>query len=355
MEKANERRQLAIKVNAKDTLPLVLLIVLVVFMGGNTRNPDIDNYIRGFSATDYVVEGSYLYTLLKNLFVHAGFSFYSFRLFLYATGLFNIHYVCKKMGVNTTITYVCYGIALMMIDATQTYNFLGMSLLLVGVSRLIMDEDHNRIRFIIFVLLASGFHIVFLFYLPFIFIYRRSDSKQLRKVYIFTTALVFLLSTIVSVSGLAGIVQRVLSFTGLDTYQTYLNARTRYGHYYPMFEHLISCAYSYYFFKEAEKNELGCKEICRIILLLNLYGIFAFPLFRFQLTIARLTRNLEMLTFISGVVFAKEQTNKNKCILLFGALVILAGIMGYFNVYSDYKKVIVQPFWRYNWILGGNS
>lgn len=352
MENTSNRRLLSLKVNTKDILPFILLIVLIVLMGGNSQNPDIINYIRGYNTTGFVVEGSYLYTLLKNLFVRAGVSFEVFRLILYMVGLFNIRYASKKMGTNTPITYIVYGIALMMIDATQTYNFFGMSLMLVGVAHLIMDESHNRTKYIIAILLASGFHIVFLFYIPFIFIYRRTDSKQLLKVYIFTTLIVFLLSSVASVSGLAGIMQRVLTVTGLNTYQSYLSARTRYGHYYPMFVHLLSCAYSFYFYRKAERNNLSCKEICRIILLLNLYGIFAFPLFRFQLTIARLTRNLEMLTFFSGIVFTKEQTNRNSRILLIVALLVLAGIMGYFTVYSDYQETIVQPFWRNNWILG---
>ena len=322
-------------------------------MGGNTQNPDIINYIRGYNTTGYVVEWNYLYSLLKNYSVKAGVSFEVFRLFLYLVGLLNIRYACKKIGASSAITYILYGIALMMIDATQTYNFMGMSLLLVGVAHLITDESHNRTKYVIAILLASGFHVVFLFYIPFIFIYRKTDSKQLFKLYILTVAIVFLLSTVASVSGLAGIIQRVLTITGLNTYQSYLGARTRYGHFYPMLMHLISCVYSFYFYKKAEKNDFKCKEFCRILLLLNLYGIFAFPLFRFQLTIARLTRNLEMITFISGVLFIKEQSNKNTRILLVVALLVLAGIMGYFTVYSDYQEAIVQPFWNYNWIVGG--
>lgn len=352
MEKVSDRKLLTLRVNTKDIVSFVFLVVLIILMGGNSQNPDIRNYIWGYTQTGYVVEGSYLYTLLKNLFVRMGFSFEVFRLFLYTVGLLNIRYACKKLGANTAITYICYGIALMMIDATQTYNFIGMSLLLVGTSYLISDESFNRTKFVIAILLASGFHMVFLFYIPFIFIYRRTDSKQLLKVYVFTTVIVFLLSTVANVSGLAGIIQRVLNFTGLNAYQSYLGARTRFGHYYPMFVHLISCVYSFYFYKTAEKYGLKCREICRIILLLNLYGIFAFPLFRFQLTLARLTRNLEMFTFISGIALIKEQPNKNFRVILIGALLFLAGVMGYFTVYSSYQEAIVQPFWKYNWILG---
>ena len=352
MENAKSGKLLTLRVNTKEIIPFLMLIALIVLMGGNSQNPDIKNYIFGYRITSYVAEGSYLYTLLKDLFVKKGVSFEVFRLVLYIVGLFNIRYACKKMGANTPISYVCYGIALMMIDATQTYNFFGMSLLLVGVAHLIKDESHNRTKYVIAILLATGFHMAFLFYIPFILIYRRTDSKQLLKIYIFTTGIVFLLSTVASVSGFAGIIQRVLSAIGLSSYQSYLSARTRFGHYYPMLTHIISCAYSYYFYRNAKKKGFGCKEICRIILLLNLYGIFSFPLFRFQLTLARLTRNLEMLTFISGVVFAKKQTNKNVRVIVIIALLILAGIMGYFTVYSSYQEGIVQPFWKYNWILG---
>ena len=352
MENTRNRRLLTLKVRTKEILPFVILIALIILMGGNTRNPDIVNYIWSYNTTGYDVEGSYLYTLINDLFVRLGLSFEMFRLALYAVGLFNIRYACKKMGASSVIIYTCYGIALMMIDATQTYNFFGMSLLLVGVAHLITDESYNRTKYVIAILLASGFHMVFLFYIPFIFIYRRTDNKQLLKVYIFTTVIIFLLSTVAGVSGLAGIIQRILTLTGLNAYQSYLSARTRFGHYYPILVHLISCAYSFYFYKKTEKYDYGCKEICRIILLLNLYGIFAFPLFRFQLTLARLTRNLEMFTFISGVVFIKEQSNKTVRILITFALLVLAGVMGYVSVYSDYQETIVDPFWKFNWIIG---
>ena len=58
MESTKNRRQLTLKVNTKDLLPFVLLIVLIILMGGNSQNPDIRNYIRGYNTTGYDVEGS---------------------------------------------------------------------------------------------------------------------------------------------------------------------------------------------------------------------------------------------------------------------------------------------------------
>ena len=352
MENDEQNGLLTLRLYTEDILPFVFVIVLIVLMGGSSQNPDIENYISGYKTIGYIAEGSYLYTLVKDVFVRIGVSFEVFRIIIYSIGMLNIRYTCKKLGANAFLTYFCYAISLMMIDATQTYNFLGMSILLLGVAHLITDTSLNRTKYIIAVLLASGFHMAFFFYIPFIFIYRRTDNKQLLKIYTVTTAIVFLLSTVVSVTSLAGIIQKVLALTGLGSYQTYLTARTRFGHYYPMLLHMLGCLYSYIFYKLASKREYACKEICRIILLLNLYGIFAFPLFRFQLTIARLTRNLELLTFISGVVFLKERENAFFQILIAIFLVILAGIMGYFTVYSDYMDTIVQPFLQYNWILG---
>ncbi|HFI0583660.1 TPA: hypothetical protein ACGO3X_002131, partial [Streptococcus suis] len=75
----------------------------------------------------------------------------------------------------------------------------------------------------------------------------------------------------------------------------------------------------------------------------------------FQLTLGRLTRNIEILTFVSGLVYSLEKKNINTTFVVYGALIFLALLMGYNSVYSDYYYSIVKPFIESNWILyGGN-
>ena len=118
--------------------------------------------------------------------------------------------------------------------------------------------------------------------------------------------------------------------------------------------HLVCCAVGYLFYKRAELEHLPNNNIYRVIFLLLLYGIFAFPFFRFQLTLGRLTRNLEILTFIAGLQYAQNTTSKNRKRNAYIIMFALALFLGYFIVYSSYMDTIVHPFFENNWILRGN-
>lgn len=344
-------RRLVLKVNRWAIYSFFCLTFLIILVGANTSNPDLHNYIYNYSRRTTVVEGSFVFSFINNLFYHGGITFQVFRLFLYALGYIVLHQANKRLTGGNPLVYVFYAIAFMMIDGTQTYNFMGMVVFLLGVSFLITDD--SRIKYIICIIIASGFHVVFLFYLPFIFIYSKTDRKQLLKLYLIVLGIVVLISIVAGVSGLASIIQRVLSIAGLDTYQSFIQARTRYGHLYPMMTHLVCCAVGYLFYKRAELEHLP-NNIYRVIFLLLLYGIFAFPFFRFQLTLGRLTRNLEILTFIAGLQYAQNTTSKNRKRNAYIIMFALALFLGYFIVYSSYMDTIVHPFFENNWILRGN-
>ena len=118
-----------------------------------------------------------------------------------------------------------------------------------------------------------------------------------------------------------------------------------------MMTHLVCCAFGYYYYRKAQNENLKNEKLYRAIFLLLLYGAFAFPFFRFQLTFGRLTRNMALFTFVSGVSYISETNGKNQktnnLILLFA----LAIFLGYFIVYSSYMESIVHPFFEYNWVF----
>lgn len=343
--------RLTVKLSKAKIGNFLLFVLIVLLVGANSQNPDLHNYIYNYSRRTTVVEGSFAFSFINNLFYNNGISFEVFRLVIYLVGYLILAYANRKLTANHPFVYLAYAISFMMIDSTQTYNFLGMCLFYLGIAYLICDD--NKWKYVLCIVLASGFHVVFLFYLPFIFIYSKTDRKQLLKVYLIVLGIVVAISIVAGVSGLATIIQRVLTVTGLDTYQNFIQARTRYGHLYPMMTHLVCCAFGVYYYLKAERECLANQKIYRLSMLLLLYGVFAFPFFRFQLTLGRLTRNLELLTFITGVNYAKEMTNKHRRTNVFLCLLGLSIFLGYFIVYSSYMDTIVEPFFEYNWILRG--
>ena len=206
-----------VKVNRQALLCILFLVVIILLVGANTNNPDLHNYIYNYSRRTTVVEGSFVFSFIKN-------PFEVFRLCLYAIGYIILGVSLKRLIGNRPIVYLFYAIALMMIDSTQTNNFMGMSLFFLGVSFLIIDD--SCWKYILCVVLASGFQIAFWFYIPFVFIYSQIARKELLKPYLIVIAFVIFVSAVADVSGLASIIQRVLTAIGLDTYQSFIQART---------------------------------------------------------------------------------------------------------------------------------
>ena len=343
-----------LQIELSSLISVLILVCIIVLTGGNGQNPDLRNYIENYQNVA-VIKESIIYTILVRVCTLRGISYRWFRMMIYALGYCTLWKASKRFGCNRVIFYLSYAISLMMIDSTQTYNFMGMVFLFNAVSHLVYDEKRNRTVYVFWVLIAAGFHIVFLFYIPFVFIYQINDRNLLLKVFKTVIFIMVVLSTVVSVSGLTSVLKGVLSIAGMDDYQSYLLSRTRYGHFFPIIEHLVCCIFTYYIYQKAARQDLPSRRIIRILFLLNLFGIIAFPLFRYQLTIARFTRNLELVTFASSAIFIRENRNKYAGLYVAIGMLTIAVVLGYFAVFAEYKDVIVVPFWKENWLLGGQA
>ena len=135
-----QNRRWVVKVNRQAIICFFLLLLLTLLVGANTNNPDLHNYIYNYSRRTTVVEGSFAFSFVNNLFYRNGITFQVFRLCLYAIGYIILGIAAKRLVGDKPILYIFYAIAFMMIDGTQTYNFMGMCLLLLGVSFLIVEN-----------------------------------------------------------------------------------------------------------------------------------------------------------------------------------------------------------------------
>ncbi|MDY2594655.1 MAG: EpsG family protein [Oliverpabstia sp.] len=342
-----------------DLFCLFFLVLLIVLSGGNTQNPDLWNYERAYSTVKELSVEGFIYYFLSNQFLKLGIQFPIFRLCLYAGGLIILHSINKKLTQKAPLFYVLYFASLVMIDTTQTFNFLGMIFLLLGIASLSLDKKNGTKKFLICTVVAVGFHFVFILYLPFAYFYRVSDRKLMMKIMGVFISIAFTFSIVSDVTGLTILISKVLNqFDRITTLDVYLSSRTRYGHFLPIGMHLMLTLLSYYYYRVSKFNqdeELGDNNtIQRIALMLNLYGIMFFPLFRIQLTLARLTRNMVLVTIFAGLDLKNKSKVRNTRLILAISLVIFACLQGYYSVYSSYFTDIVIPFFERNWILYGN-
>ena len=346
------------KPTLNDIMCFLFLVFLIVLTGGNTQNPDYWNYERIYSTVKEINLEGFIYYFLSNQFIKHGIQFPVFRLCLYAGGLLILHSINKKLVNKSLLFYLLYFASLAMIDTTQTFNFLGMVFLLLGVASISLDKKNGTKKFLICTSIAAGFHLVFILYLPFAYFYRISDRKLMMKIMGIFISITLILSIFFDVTGLTILISNVLNrINGTTTLDVYLSSRTRYGHFLPICMHLILTLLSYYYYRMSQLNQdekFGIDiTLQRIALMLNLYGIMFFPLFRIQLTLARLTRNMVLVTLFSGLDVMKKSRTGNTKLIIAVSLIIFACLQGYYSVFSSYYTDIAIPFFERNWILYG--
>lgn len=347
------------KPTINDLFCLVFLVALIVLAGGNTQNPDLWNYERVYSTLSELNVEGFTYYFISNLFIKFGIQFPIFRLILYTVGLVVLHSINKKLTRKSSLFYVLYFVSLVMIDTTQTFNFLGMIFLILGIVELIIDDKNCNKNFLICMIIAVGFHFVFILYIPFAYFYKVSDKKLMMKIMGCFIFLAFIFSVVSDVTGLTILISKVLNqFDTITSLDVYLSSRTRFGHFLPIVMHLMLTLLSYYYYRITvlSQDEILREQVViqKIALMLNLYGIMFFPLFRIQLTFARLTRNIVLITIFSGLDAKHKCKNRNTRIIIVISLIFFACLQGYYSVYSSYFENIVIPFFERNWILYGN-
>ena len=203
----NGKNKLKLTTTRSDLLCLLMIVLFVVLAGGNTVNPDIKNYelVYKYGTSYFSSQGAWLYSWLQNVFIQLGASFRIFRLFVYFMGFVVLNSANKRLTDGSPFFWVFYAVALLLMDSTQTYNYMGMCFLVLGIALLIKAEKGNRFLFVVCLVIASGFHAIFVLYIPFVFIYSITDSKQLTKLYCAVMIVVLKFVRIGLVSGLSDI------------------------------------------------------------------------------------------------------------------------------------------------------
>ena len=349
----SNRKKISIsKLSLNNIIFVVFFVVLIFMVGGNSVNPDIDNYIRNYYSEAQLTEGAFLYYFLRAIFISLNVEFKTFRLFLYSVGYIILFFAILRITSKKGYALLMYSIFLMMIDSTQTYNFLGMCFLVLGFSFLIKPKRNGAIEYCICILLATGFHIIFLLYLPFVmFTFTKNKTRQLIHWRYIAMALC-LLVPFVNINFIQNIGEKILDYFNLSNYNHYFESRTNYGHFIPILIHIVTTCFFSYLFSKARKNQYNCLNTIRLIFLFNLFGFCFFILFRFQLSLTRLIRNIYAVNIIGICVMIQEAKNtKLRRTIIFLSL-LLAMLYGYYFVYSQYFDTIVKPFFENNYWKG---
>ena len=158
-------------------IEIITLFFLVILMGGNTHCADFEDYQYWYESQEHPLVMEPGYKFLANTLSSYGVSFIGFRSTLFSLSFIIAFFAVRRMVSNFHLILFVYLSYMMVLDAVQIRNTIGISLLLLGMLFL---SQSKRLRYLLCVLLASSFHFSFLLFLPLLF-YRSIVHVMIRK------------------------------------------------------------------------------------------------------------------------------------------------------------------------------
>lgn len=335
---------------------LLLLIFFYLLVGGNSDNADYLTYVWTYQgSSDFTWDrfGYWAYYLTIAFCRNLGLDFVSYRLIMYGIGFLFLFLFMRKIIGWSPLFLFFYFIFPMGIDATQMKNFVAMTILAYAFTFLCSSSKKGNIFYYLLVLLASGFHVAFLIFLPVPF-FRRALSIRYFSVIFWTIVLsmIVLLSTGPGNTAFMTFLGTITPDDLMDKQALYLNQSVRFGYIIFLIANILIAVGLRYVWKVAsqsltatitEKNFIHLAYIC------SLYSFLFFPFYMFTLEFARFFRDLFPI-FHAAIVIAlnvmcpKYLTITVRQILLLGCYLILLFYMGIFVIYNVFDSTVIPLF-----------
>lgn len=325
----------------KRKLTLVKYITfcfIVFFIGTETTHGDSFNYYLSYNSSvsrDFDIE--YIYILLEKLGNFFNLNFYTFRLlltFLFTTLIFS---TIDRYSQNKFFVYFFLLTYIVFIDAIQFRNYIAFSLIVYAFRFLSQKDNLWQLKYIFFVLLASGIHISSIIYLLLLLVNTNNKEKLIRTLVILTFVLT--LFTILNDNQIPFINTLVSLFSRNDKITDYLSTTTRLGFLLPLALHLLNIFSIHLtrniveFNPNTNMSDSKNLHIIKLIYWINVVSLVFIPLYITNVNFYRLSRNYIILNLIANSI-ALESLNKNIIKQIFFTVFILVVMMAWY--YFDF-------------------
>lgn len=335
---------------------LLLLIFFFLLVGGNSDNADYLNYIWSYQdSTDFTWNkiGYWAYFLIIALSRSFGFDFVTYRLVMYGIGFLFLYLFMRKIVGWSPLFLILYFIFPMGIDATQMKNFVAMAILTYAFTFLCYPSKKNTFFYSILVLLASGFHVVFIIFLPAPLFKKIMEIRYFSLIFgIMVLSMIILLSAGPGNTLFMNLLGAVTPEDLTNKRELYLAQSVRFGY----IAYLIANVLTTIGLKYAQNvvdNSLTAtvneKNFVHLAYTCSLYAFLFFPLYMFTLQFARLFRDLFPI-FHAAVVIAlnvicpKYLTVNIRQVLLLGCYLILLFYMWFLVIYGVFDSTVIPLF-----------
>lgn len=143
----------------KNILLLAFIIHSSYLVISSQNNADYDAYFRAYnSGGGNTFE--FGFNLLIKIFNSMGANYSIFLLSIYLFGLYLRYFSIKRLRGNCNYIFGLFYLFPFPVDVVQIRTFLALSIIIFGMTYILSDKYQDKLKFIIFVLLASSIHTV---------------------------------------------------------------------------------------------------------------------------------------------------------------------------------------------------
>lgn len=303
----------------------LFFIAFVFLISMNNSSPDEVNMEHSYQLLkdpnfQIDVTGILFYSVEK-IFSNLGLSFGWFNLFSNSVATYLLAKSIKNISEENVIPcFIVYLLTICLLNITLFRQFIGSSFVIYGISVLLGRGDCTKNRIIAFIsfLIGSLIHISMIVFLP-LCITGISNKKLFR--IIFFILLLYSIATSLNGNVPFG-VREILSITGLEKLDLYINSVTRYGWLYALFLWIAILIIAFIAARDGLKND---DPLSQKSFNLVLYSFLFIPLCMMTLIYARLYLVILFVMIPTIVKWLKMRvfTKKRICLLIISTIYIL--------------------------------
>lgn len=332
---------------------LVFMFLLMAYSYGNADYSTYEMYFKIYGkdmSFSVLILNNGLFKILCAIFTKLGLTYRELLILMTLVGLINLYTVADKFLINKNLVFILYFIYPFLMDITQIRNFIAMTFLIKGCAYLIKEEKIAKgcIMFCIYNIIASLFHITFIFYFALLLIkfINKNNLKYFAPLLLLTE--IFLFNAAQSFIALLTNIDKTEFY-----FSEYIDVRTlMIIVIYFICNIIIMSSISHQI-----KNELWICEIYKI----NLMMLLTIPVIYHSFEFVRLYRNIFFLNYVAiaylcQVKFSinKKQIIWNKSHFLLCAMFAICAFSLYLFIMHDYMDTVFVPVFEMNRLFSGN-
>lgn len=347
---------LSFYLNNKKSYLFVFFTMILLFLlmsghefVGNGDAVDFFGYWYGYTEFENLERNDfwfyYLFYSSEKIGIYLSLNFYQWWFAMTVLSLTFVVSTIKKRRYNPHLFFIFFMIYYVFLFYGGLKFFYGFCLFQFALTFLLKGEKRSKYKFVLFTLLAGGFHIMYYIFLVLLLVdIKNKKRKKLIKGIIISSVFIVVFNILLG-RGLLNFLQSRIDSLDNNRLSTYFAIRTNWGFMLAIGIHVLTTIYALKYRNIVRKyNQDKLYHYAETLLYVNLLAIIFYPLFMIALTFMRILTSLSLTTIIASS-HKQEYFNKtDRHKLLFSGFLIV-GLYFYINMYlNDYITQTVLPF-----------